>query len=155
MAPRSRVMHSINGPLRSLNLTNRMYIYHVMKDLTKAIYTSLVELRLNTKFIPPGVLPTLFSASCYCPAILRLLHLMYLLTGIMTSFLYYTDYQTFIQYHINQVYCSFKFVYYLGLELAIDPPPPRGNFVNYNFLKLHYIRHKIKDVSPLRVAALS
>ena len=43
----------------------------------------------------------------------------------------------------------------LGLELAIDPLPPRGNFVHYVFLKLHYIRHKIKDVSPLRVAALT
>ena len=31
----------------------------------------------------------------------------------------------------------------------------RGNFVHYDFLKLHYIRHKIKDVSPLRVAALT
>ena len=41
----------------------------------------------------------------------------------------------------------------LGLELAIDPLPPRGNFVHYDFLKQHYIRHKIKDVSPLRVAA--
>ena len=36
----------------------------------------------------------------------------------------------------------------IGLELEIDPPPPRGNFVLY-------IRHKIKDVSPLRVAALT
>ena len=35
------------------------------------------------------------------------------------------------------------------------PPPPRGIFVHYDFLKLHYIRHKIKDVSPLRVAALT
>ena len=43
----------------------------------------------------------------------------------------------------------------IGLELAIDPPPPRGKFVHYDFLKLHYIRHKIKDVSPLRVAALT
>ena len=43
----------------------------------------------------------------------------------------------------------------IGLELVIDPPPPRGNFVDYDFLKLHYIRHKIKDVSPLRVAALT
>ena len=43
----------------------------------------------------------------------------------------------------------------LGLELAIDPPPPRGNFVHYDFLILHYIRHKIKDVSPLRVAAIT
>ena len=42
----------------------------------------------------------------------------------------------------------------LGLELAIDPPP-RGNFEHYDFLKLHYIRHKTKDVSPLRVAALT
>ena len=30
-----------------------------------------------------------------------------------------------------------------------------GNFVHYDFLKQHYIRHKIKDVSPLRVAALT
>ena len=42
------------------------------------------------------------------------------------------------------------------LALAIEPPPPpRGNFVDYDLLKLHYIRHKIKDVSPLRVAALT
>ena len=47
------------------------------------------------------------------------------------------------------------FTHQIGLELAIDPPPPRGNFVHYDFLKLHYIRHKIKDVSPLRVAALT
>ena len=41
----------------------------------------------------------------------------------------------------------------IGLELAIDPLPPRGNFAHYDFLKLHYIRHKIKNVSSLRVAA--
>ena len=29
------------------------------------------------------------------------------------------------------------------------------NFVHYDFRKQHYIRHKIKDVSPLRVAALT
>ena len=40
---------------------------------------------------------------------------------------------------------------HVGLELAIDPP--KGEFVHYDFLKLHYIRRKIKDVSPLRVAA--
>ena len=34
------------------------------------------------------------------------------------------------------------------------PPRPRGNFVHYDILKLHYIEHKIKDVSFLRVAAL-
>ena len=41
----------------------------------------------------------------------------------------------------------------IGRELAIGPPP-RGYFVHYDFLKLHYIRHK-KDVSLLRVAALT
>ena len=43
----------------------------------------------------------------------------------------------------------------IGLELPIDPLPPRGNFVHNDFLKLHYIRHKIKDVSPLKVAVLT
>ena len=43
----------------------------------------------------------------------------------------------------------------IGLELAIDPLPKRGNFVRYDFLKLNYIRHKIKDTSPLRVTALT
>ena len=44
----------------------------------------------------------------------------------------------------------------IGLELAIEPPPPhRANFVHYDFLKQHYIRHKIKDVSLLRVAVLA
>ena len=43
---------------------------------------------------------------------------------------------------------------FLGLELAIDPPPPRGNFAHYDFLKRHNIRHKMKDVTSLRVAAL-
>ena len=53
-------------------------------------------------------------------------------------------------------FLSSIYILHIGLELAIDPPPPpRGNFVHYVFLKLHYIRHKIKDVSPLRVAALT
>ena len=57
--------------------------------------------------------------------------------------------------HLCRMYFPI-FLSLLGLELAIDPPPPpRGNFVHYDFLKLHYIRHKIKDVSPLRVAALT
>ena len=30
----------------------------------------------------------------------------------------------------------------------------RGNFVHFDFLILHYISHKIKDVRILRVAAL-
>ena len=42
----------------------------------------------------------------------------------------------------------------LGLELAIDLLP-RENFVHYDFLKQHYIKHKIEDVNPLRVAALT
>ena len=42
----------------------------------------------------------------------------------------------------------------IGLELAIDPLP-QGNFVQYDFLKIPYIRHEIKDTSPLRVAALT
>ena len=43
----------------------------------------------------------------------------------------------------------------IDLELAIDPPPPRGSFVHYDFLKLHYIRNKMTHVSPLYVGALT
>ena len=43
----------------------------------------------------------------------------------------------------------------LDLELAIDPLQPRGSFVHYNFLKLHYIRNKMTHVSPLYVGALT
>ena len=42
----------------------------------------------------------------------------------------------------------------LGLVLAIDPSP-RGNFIHYDFQILHYIYHKMKYVSPLRVAVLA
>ena len=42
----------------------------------------------------------------------------------------------------------------IGLELAIDPLP-RGKFVDYNFLILHYISHRMKYVIHLRVAALT
>ena len=42
----------------------------------------------------------------------------------------------------------------IGLELAIDPLP-QGYYVDYDFLKLHYISHKMKYISPLRVAALT
>ena len=41
----------------------------------------------------------------------------------------------------------------LGLALAIVPPPPRGNFLHYDFQILHYLSHKLKYVSPLKVAA--
>ena len=43
----------------------------------------------------------------------------------------------------------------LGPVLAIDPLQPRGNFVHYDFQILHYISHKMKYVSLLRVAALA
>ena len=56
---------------------------------------------------------------------------------------------------VNNKKNGYAFFILLGLEPAIDPPPPRGNFVHYDFLKLHYIRHRIKDVSPLRVATLT
>ena len=50
----------------------------------------------------------------------------------------------------KNVKCNF-----LGLALAIDSPPPRGNFEHYDYQILHYISHKIKYVSPLKVAALA
>ena len=53
-------------------------------------------------------------------------------------------------YHIKNVKCNS-----LGLSLAIVPLPSRGNFVHYDFQILHYITHKMKYVSPLRVAALA
>ena len=43
----------------------------------------------------------------------------------------------------------------LGLALAIDPTSPQGNYVHYDFQRLHYISHKMKYVSPLRVAVLA
>ena len=43
----------------------------------------------------------------------------------------------------------------LDLELAIGPSPPKRNFAHYNFLILHYISHKMKCVSPLRVIVLA
>ena len=42
----------------------------------------------------------------------------------------------------------------VDLRLAIGPLPPRGNFLHYDFLKLQYISHKMRHVSPLRVEAL-
>ena len=43
----------------------------------------------------------------------------------------------------------------IDLELAIDPAPPRGSFVHYDFLRLHYIRNKMTHVSLLYVGALT
>ena len=42
----------------------------------------------------------------------------------------------------------------LGLVLALDPSP-MGNFIHYDFEILHYIYHKMKYISPLRVAVLA
>ena len=47
-------------------------------------------------------------------------------------------------------------VYSLDLELAIDPTPSgEGDFAHYDFIILYYISHKMKYVSPLRMAALA
>ena len=43
----------------------------------------------------------------------------------------------------------------IDLELAIDPPPPRGSIVHYDFLNLRYIRNKMTHISPLYVGALT
>ena len=52
--------------------------------------------------------------------------------------------------------CNVLMLQEIDLELAIDPPPPpRGSFVHYDFLKLHYIRNKMTHVSPLYVGALT
>ena len=50
---------------------------------------------------------------------------------------------------------SHKNVKYNSLcpALAIVPPPPGGDFAHYDFQIPHYISHKMKYVSSLRVAA--
>ena len=45
--------------------------------------------------------------------------------------------------------------YFLDLSLPIVPLPSGEHFVNYNFQILHYKSHKMKYVSPLRVAVLA
>ena len=52
------------------------------------------------------------------------------------------------------IFITAKYQQHLDLRLAIDPLPPRMNFVHYDFLKLQYISHKMRHVSPLRVEAL-
>ena len=52
-------------------------------------------------------------------------------------------------YHTKKVKCNS-----LILALAINPLPPGGG-VYYDFPILNYIRHKMKYVSFLRVAALA
>ena len=43
---------------------------------------------------------------------------------------------------------------YLDIELLIDPLHPRGNFVHYDFLHLHYRKCKMTHVDILSVGAL-
>ena len=43
----------------------------------------------------------------------------------------------------------------LGLALAIESPSPMWNFVHYDFQILHYISHKMKYVSSLKMAVLA
>ena len=35
------------------------------------------------------------------------------------------------------------------------PPPPRGNFVHYDFLKLQYISHRMRHVSHLKSCSIT
>ena len=48
-----------------------------------------------------------------------------------------------------------SFFLQIDLRLAIDPLPPRRNIVHYDFLKLQYISHNMRHVSPLRMEAVS
>ena len=43
----------------------------------------------------------------------------------------------------------------MDLGMAVDPTTPRGSFVDYDFLILLYICHRMRHVSPLRSVVLS
>ena len=51
----------------------------------------------------------------------------------------------------HKKFCNSQTIQQIDLGPAIDPSPTptRGNFVHYNFLKLHYIRNKITHCSLL------
>ena len=49
---------------------------------------------------------------------------------------------------------SAKVPKYLDCELLKDPMYPKGHFVHYNFLHLHYRRCKITHVGLLSIVAL-
>ena len=55
----------------------------------------------------------------------------------------------------RQSLIGYNFANCIDLRLAIDPLPHLENFVHYVFLKLQYISHKMRYVSPLRVEPLS
>ena len=69
---------------------------------------------------------------------------------------YFLQYKSWQPFARSSAVKSTEFEHYtIDLELAIDPPPPRGSFVHYNFLKLHYMRNKMTHVSPLHIGALT
>ena len=55
----------------------------------------------------------------------------------------------------HQIWKDVVFLFIFRPWAGYRPPSPRWNFVHYDFLQPQYIRHKIKDVSPLSVAALT
>ena len=58
-------------------------------------------------------------------------------------------------YHVHwNFFCVDFFRPWAGHRHPYPPPPLRGNFVHYNFLKLHYIRNKMTHVSPLAMGRL-
>ena len=80
---------------------------------------------------------------------------MYLFKFASIKFLSYIIFELFDVEHGNPISHKNVKCNYLGLALAIDPISPRGNFVHFNFQILHYISHKMKYVSLLRVAVLA
>ena len=58
-------------------------------------------------------------------------------------------------FYLLDVYVTVCLSHLLDLGPAIDPLPHRGNFVHYNFLKLHYIRNKMTHVISLAMRAFT
>ena len=81
-----------------------------------------------------------------------------ILTNDLYSMIYYTIYTLLNEVNKSLVRtmigASAARVFHIDHELLIDPPPPRGNFVHYDFLKLRYIRSKMTHVGHLAVGAL-
>ena len=87
--------------------------------------------------------------------VLYLRFFIYLFKTASITFLSYILFELLDVEHSNPISHKNVKCNSLGLVLAIVPPPPRGNFVHYDFQILHYISHKMKYVSSLRVAALA
>ena len=86
--------------------------------------------------------------------VLYLSNFIYLFKTASNTFLSYILFELLDVEHCSPISHKNAKCNALGLALAIVPPPPWGNFVHYNFQVLHYISHKMKYVSSLRVAAL-